>query len=282
MISQAETEAVLLDRLRRLGGEVLRPVTVTGLAQDDASVTATLDDGRTIRARYVVGADGSHSCVREGVHIGFPGKSYPESFLLADVRLTGELPADEVILFFSPAGMVVVAPLPGGVHRIVATLDPAPEHPTVADVQAILDTRGPRRSPPRVREVIWGSRFRVQHRVADRYVSGRVAIAGDAAHVHSPAGGQGMNTGIQDGMALADALVAELVHGDKGALARYAGTRRPVALQVVALADRLTRLATMGRLLRTMRNLLLRALAVMPRFRRQMARQLSGLVFRPQ
>jgi 2-polyprenyl-6-methoxyphenol hydroxylase-like FAD-dependent oxidoreductase len=220
--------------------------------------------------------------VREGVHIGFPGKSYPESFLLADVRLTGELPADEVILFFSPAGMVVVAPLPGGVHRIVATLDPAPEHPTVADVQAILDARGPRRSPARVREVLWGSRFRVQHRVADRYVSGRVAIAGDAAHVHSPAGGQGMNTGIQDGIALADALVAELVHGDMGALARYADARRPVALQVVALADRLTRLATLGRLLRSMRNLLLRALAVMPRFRRQMARQLSGLVFRPQ
>jgi 2-polyprenyl-6-methoxyphenol hydroxylase-like FAD-dependent oxidoreductase len=280
MVSQAETEAVLLERLQQLGGEVLRPVAVTGLVQDDDSVTATLADGGTIRARYLVGADGTQSRVREAAGIAFPGKSNDESFLLADVRLGGEVPG-EVILFFSPAGMVVVAPLPGGIHRIVATLDPAPAHPTVADVQEILDARGPRRAPLVVRGVLWGGRFRVQHRVAERYVSGRVVIAGDAAHVHSPAGGQGMNTGIQDAMALADALVAALTQPGTDALTRYADLRRPVALRVVALADRLTRLATVGRLLRPLRNLVLRALAVVPRVRRQLAVQLSGLVFRP-
>ncbi len=281
MISQAETEAVLLERLRGLGGDVLRPLTVASVAQDAGFVTATLEDGRTIRARYLVGADGMQSRVRELAGITFPGKSYHESFLLADVRLTGEIPADEVILYFSPAGMTVVAPLPGGVHRIVATLDPAPAHPGVADVQAVLDARGPERSRALVQEVLWGSRFRVQHRVADRYVAGRIALAGDAAHVHSPAGGQGMNTGIQDGLALAEALEAALLGGDQAALARYGERRRPVAVRVVRLADRLTRLATMSRRARALRNLLLRALAALPPFRRRLAWQLSGLVFRP-
>ena len=110
-----------------------------------------------------------------------------------------------MILYFSPAGMVVVAPLPDGVHRIVATVDEAPEQPGAAYVQALLDARGPERERAVVHEVLWGSRFRVHHRVADVYRAGRVLLAGDAAHVHSPAGGQGMNAGILDAMSLADA-----------------------------------------------------------------------------
>jgi len=130
-----------------------------------------------------------------------------------------------------------------------------------------------------VREVIWGSRFHVQHRVADRYVVDRVALAGDAAHVHSPAGGQGMNIGIQDAVALADGLAAALA-GDADALAGYEARRRPVAQRVVALTDRLTRLATLGPRLRPLRNLGLRAAAHVPAARRRLAWQLSGLVDR--
>jgi 2-polyprenyl-6-methoxyphenol hydroxylase-like FAD-dependent oxidoreductase len=113
MVSQAVTEAVLLERFIELGGQVLRPRVVADLAQDDRGVTATLDDGAELRARYLIGADGMHSTVRERAGIGFPGGSYSESFSLTDVRLTGAAPDDEVILYFSPAGLVVVAPLPG-------------------------------------------------------------------------------------------------------------------------------------------------------------------------
>lgn len=278
MIPQEVTEHILLARLKELGGQVLRPRQVVDLAQDAAGVTATLDDASQLRARYVVGADGMHSTVRERAGIGFTGGSYGESFLLADVRLSGTMPLDEVVLYFSPAGMVVVAPLPGGVHRIVATVANAPDEPRAADVQALLDARGPRRSRAVVQEVVWGSRFRVHHRVADQYRNGRIVLAGDAAHVHSPAGGQGMNAGILDAVRLSQALVKALA-GDGHALDRYGLERRPVAQQVVALADRLTRLATVSPGWRTPRNLLLLALAKMPPFRRSLAMRLSGLVY---
>ena len=171
-------------------------------------MTATFDDGDVIRARYVVGADGIHSTVREQAGIGFEGGAYQESFALADVRLRGEVPADEVILFWAKAGLTVVAPLPGDIYRIVAPVAEAPEEPSVAFIQQILDDRGLGAGRMVVTEVIWGSRFRIHHRVADTYRAGRLLLAGDAAHVHSPAGGQGMNLGIQDAVALADALAA--------------------------------------------------------------------------
>jgi 2-polyprenyl-6-methoxyphenol hydroxylase-like FAD-dependent oxidoreductase len=279
MVSQAVTESVLLERLRELGGQVLRPCVLTDLRQDATGVTATLDDGRQVRARYAVGTDGMHSTVRERAGIGFTGGSYGESFLLADVRLTGGVPHDEVILYFSPAGMVVVAPLPGGAHRIVATVANAPEHPDAGYLQALLDARGPASERAVVRQVLWGSRFRVHHRLADAYRAGRVLLAGDAAHVHSPAGGQGMNVGIVDAITLADAL-SQALAGNEAALDAYGTMRRPVAGQVIALADRLTRMATARPGLRAARNLLLRTLSRLPMVRRQLAWRLSGLVYR--
>jgi 2-polyprenyl-6-methoxyphenol hydroxylase-like FAD-dependent oxidoreductase len=279
MVSQAVTESVLLKRFEELGGRVLRPRTLVGLTLDQSAAVATLDDGSRWRARYVVGADGMHSAVREQARIPFSGGGYGESFVLADVHLSGAIPSDEVILYFSPAGMVVVAPLPDGVHRIVAVVDDAPEAPDAAYVQALLDARGPQRERVVVRDVVWGSRFRVHHRVADVYRAGRIVLAGDAAHVHSPAGGQGMNAGILDAMSLAGALVKALA-GDERSLDVYGTQRRPVAQQVVAFADRLTRLATVPPVLRGLRNALLSTLARLPVFRRRLAWRLSGLVYR--
>lgn len=280
MISQAVTEKVLLNRLEALGGRVIRPQSLTELRQDCDGVDAMLADGTSVRARFVVGCDGMHSAVREAAGIGFEGGSYAESFLLADVRLSGHAAADEVVLFFSPRGMAVVAPLPDGVHRIVAPVEDAPERPDAAFVQALLDERGPSISPVKVLgEPIWGSRFRVHHRIADRYRAGRVVLAGDAAHVHSPAGGQGMNMGILDAVRLADALQGAL-SGRMDALDAYAAERRPVAEQVVALADRLTRLATVPPALRGLRNVFLRLIATLPAVRRTLAWRLSGLVYR--
>jgi 2-polyprenyl-6-methoxyphenol hydroxylase-like FAD-dependent oxidoreductase len=277
MISQADTEATLRQRLRELGGEVAWGRTITHVAQTHDGVRATLDDGRAVSASYLVGADGMHSDVRRLAAIDFDGDSYEDSFVLADVRLSGTLPSDEVILYFSPAGLVVVAPLPGGMHRIVATAQSAPENPDVAYVQALLDARGPQRQRARVDEVLWGSRFRVHHRLARSYVRGRIVLAGDAAHVHSPAGGQGMNLGIQDGIALAGALATALAGAGEHALQAYEAQRRPIAHEVIGMADRLTRLATVPRIMRPVRNFLLRTIARAPALRRRLAWRLAGL-----
>ncbi len=114
----------------------------------------------------------------------------------------------------------MVAPLPDGTYRIVAPVADAPETPSAEFIQQLLDERGLGAGRMVVTEVIWGSRFRIHHRVADTYRAGRLLLAGDAAHVHSPAGGQGMNLGIQDAVALADALAAVLAGGPDTAARR--------------------------------------------------------------
>jgi len=281
MIPQNATEAILLARLREMGGDVLRPHEVTDVRQDADGVTATVtaDGGsRTLRGRYLVGADGMHSVVRERAGVGFTGGTYEQSFALADVRMSWRIPGDEVMLFLSPDGLVVVAPLPGGRHRIVATMDDAPEHPDIADVQRLLDTRGPVAGAARVEEIAWSSRFRVHHRIVNRYRAGRILLAGDAAHVHSPAGGQGMNTGIQDAVALGRALTAVVRGAKESRLDEYDRVRRPVARRVVAFTDRMTRMATLRTpRARAMRNILVGLIGRIPAFRRFLAMELSEL-----
>jgi len=283
MVPQNVTEAILLGRLRELGSDVYRPYAVSDLQQDANGVSVTVAaDGRhpqTVRARYLVGADSMHSAVRERAAIGFTGERYEQSFMLADVRMSWPLRADEVMMFLSPDGLVVVAPLPGGRHRIVATLDDAPERPGVADVQRLLDTRGPVTKPARVHEIVWSTRFLVHHRLADRYRAGRVLLAGDAAHVHSPAGGQGMNTGIQDAVALGRALAAVLGgRADETRLDHYERTRRPVAERVVGFTDRATRMATLRSAgIRALRNAVIRVIGRIPPVRRWLATELAGL-----
>jgi 2-polyprenyl-6-methoxyphenol hydroxylase-like FAD-dependent oxidoreductase len=280
MVPQATTERLLLDRLTELGGTVIRPKTLASVVQDAEGVTAAFSDGDTIRARYVVGADGIHSAVREQADIGFEGGAYQESFTLADVRLQGEAPADEVILFWAKAGLTVVAPLPGDIFRIVAPVPEAPEEPSAEFVQQILDERGFGAGRMVVTDVIWGSRFRIQHRVADTYRAGRLLLAGDAAHVHSPAGGQGMNLGIQDAVALADALAAVLAGAPDSVLDEYSTARRPIAQQVVEMTDRLTRLATLPRAVRPIRNAVIGLVGRIPPVQHALAMRLSGLVYR--
>jgi 2-polyprenyl-6-methoxyphenol hydroxylase-like FAD-dependent oxidoreductase len=280
MVPQATTERLLLDRLTELGGMVIRPKTLTAVVQDADGVTATFDDGDVIGARYVVGADGMHSTVREQAGIGFAGGAYQESFTLADVRLRGDAPADEVILFWAKAGLTVVAPLPGEIFRIVAPVADAPEEPSAPFIQQILDERGLGAGRMVVTDVIWGSRFRIHHRVADTYRAGRLLLSGDAAHVHSPAGGQGMNLGIQDGVALADALAAAVGGASESVLDEYSAARRPIAQQVVEMTDRLTRLATLPRAARPIRNTAIGVAGRIPAVQRGLAMRLSGLVYR--
>jgi len=279
MLPQDVTELVLTSRLGALGGTVHRGHELARLDQDADGVTATMLGGGTVRASFVVGADGMHSAVREQAGIGFTGDSYGQSFVLADVHLDWELDDAEVMLYLSPAGLVVVAPLPGGRHRIVATVDEAPAHPDRDHIQALLDARGPQQRPARVKDVVWSSRFRVHHRLADRYRAGRVFLAGDAAHVHSPAGGQGMNTGIQDAVALAARLATVVRDGaDECILDEYEAERRPIAADVIGLTHRATLVATVRRPgVRRIRNAALRLLDRIPAVRRKLALNISGL-----
>ncbi len=212
-------------------------------------MTATFDDGDVIRARYVVGADGIHSTVREQAGIGFHGGAYDESFILADVHLSGEAPVEEVVLFWATAGLTVVAPLPDGSlpHRRAGRRR-ARGHRRPSSCSRCSTNAGSAQDRMVVTDVVWGSRFRIHHRVADTYRAGRLLLAGDAAHVHSPAGGQGMNLGIQDAVALADALASRPCRWP-GHPARRVQRRRAARSppDVVALTDRLTRLATLPR-----------------------------------
>ncbi|MFJ3285008.1 FAD-dependent oxidoreductase [Streptomyces sp. NPDC086669] len=271
MVAQNETEDVLLTRLRELGADTSRPYEAASVVQDESGVTVTMTSGETVRADYVVGADGMHSTVREAAGIGFTGSAYAESFVLADVYMRWAPGPREVSLNFHSAGLIVVAPLNGDRYRIVATVDDAPQTADLAFLQRMLDERVPGQAT--AHEVHWSSRFRVHHRVADSYRAGRLFLAGDAAHVHSPAGGQGMNTGIQDGYALGRALAS-------GTLDAYEATRRPVAEQVVRLADRMTRLATTRRpAARGVRNIALQMLGHTP-FRTKLATELAELNYR--
>jgi 2-polyprenyl-6-methoxyphenol hydroxylase-like FAD-dependent oxidoreductase len=280
MLSQADTERLLLERLHELGGQVIRPKTLSHITQDASRVTATFDDGETIRAAYIVGADGMHSTVREHAGIGFAGGEFAESLVLADVRVSGEAPRDQVILFYAEDGFNVLAPLPDDIFRIVAPTPDAPPEPSAAFVQSLLDARAFGQGKTQVTELLWGGRFHIHHRVADSYRAGRLLLAGDAAHVHSPAGGQGMNLGITDAIALAGALSGVLHGGPEVALDAYNAAQRRRAEQVLRLTGRLTRIATLPRPLRPMRNSAMRLAARVPAVRRQLAFQLSGLVYR--
>jgi 2-polyprenyl-6-methoxyphenol hydroxylase-like FAD-dependent oxidoreductase len=285
MLSQEKTESILSEALVKAGSAVRWGWMLESLAETPEGVEASLvaeGNTQTVRARYVVGADGMHSLVRQTAGIGFSGASYEESFVLADVDMEWGHGDDEVMLFFSPAGLVVVAPLPGGRFRVVATLDDAPREPGVADIQALLDGRGPTHGTGKVLRVHWSSRFRLHHRVADDYRRGRFLLVGDAAHVHSPAGGQGMNTGLVDACVLGR-ILADVISGREGEdlLDEYGALRRPAAQEVLSLAGRLTRMATMRSApKRLLRNFALRTLNLLPMARRRFEMNLSGLARR--
>jgi 2-polyprenyl-6-methoxyphenol hydroxylase-like FAD-dependent oxidoreductase len=285
MITQDVTEKILRDCLAEAGTPIRWGHRLESLVQDATGVSARVRSRAGVsllRARYVIGADGMHSLVRRTAGIGFTGESYEDSFVLADVDMEWAHGRDEVKLFFSPAGMLVVAPLPNGGFRLVGPLEGAPERPGIPEIQSLLDARGPTRGAARIAQVHWSSRFRLHHRVADSYRQGRLFLVGDAAHAHSPAGGQGMNTGIVDAVVLGEALAAVL-QGRKGEeyLDEYQRLRRPAAQQVLALAGRLTSIATVkGVFRRRVRNAVLNAAGGLPPFRRRLQLQLSGIARR--
>lgn len=283
MIPQNETEHIILGALQSTGGAIERPIELNSLRRDGDRVEAVLvskTGERRISAAWVVGCDGAHSVVRKEAGIAFDGGRYDETFALADVRMDWSLPRDEVNLFLSAEGLVVVAPLPDDRYRIVATIEEAPERIDRELLQSIVEGRGPTKRAS-VTEVVWSSSFHLQHRVTETPLSGRILLCGDAAHVHSPAGGQGMNTGIQDAAALAAPLRDALRSGNTVPLAEWAARRHEVAKDVVSLTDRMTRMATLkSGALRGIRNAVLSSVGAFPSVTERIANRLAELDYR--
>lgn len=282
MLTQDATERLLTARLGELGGRIHRGVDASHFTQTRDAIRAELrseNEPQSIEAQYLVGADGMHSAVREAAGVKFPGDRYEHAFVLADVDMSWREGRDAVQLFFSPAGLVVIAPLPDGQFRIVAAMEDAPEFPSAKDIEALVHQRGPTNCNARINNVSWSSRFRLHHRLAASYRRGRMFLMGDAAHVHSPAGGQGMNTGIVDACVLGRLLGAVIKNEQpQSALRLYEKLRRPAAAKVLPLAGELTRIATMKHpVQRALRNARLSLVDAAPIARRSMAMNLSGL-----
>jgi 2-polyprenyl-6-methoxyphenol hydroxylase-like FAD-dependent oxidoreductase len=250
LLPQSETERLLTVRLSALGVTVERGVELTGVSQDDSVVTAILDKtGRTevVRARYLVGCDGARSVVRGALGIPFEGSTEPQTFLLGDVRIDGGgLDHKNIYLWWRRGGTVALFPFEEETWRIFAMR----ENDSAADVLPTLDElqgHADRYGPPgmRLRDPSWLSAFKINERVATRYRVGRCFLAGDAAHVHSPAGGQGMNTGIQDAVNLGWKLAYALAGiGDPHLLLdSYEPERRAIAQNVVKAAEQKLHLA---------------------------------------
>ncbi|GAA2760751.1 FAD-dependent oxidoreductase [Actinopolymorpha rutila] len=253
LVSQAEVEAALRTRLGDLGGSVEWGQELADVTQDPEGVIVTTG-GRSdasapqekVRTSWVVGCDGAHSQVRKLAGVGFPGVALIERFLLADVHADLPIPRDEVAVWLRADQMLGAFPLPGNdLWRLMAPAEPFPTVATGDEVVSALLASWCEHTgldAPTVRDVAWTSTFRVHRRLADRYRQRRILLAGDAAHIHSPLGGQGMNTGLGDAENLAWklALVAR-GRADATLLDTYEEERRPIASEVLGSTSAMTR-----------------------------------------
>ena len=247
-LPQWRTQEILLARLRECGGQVEFGAELVGLTQDADEVRATLGDGRLVRARYAVAADGGRSTVRRTLGIGMTGRTVdPEPLLVADVRLRDGALGREHWHIFPPAvesdGFLTLCPLPRVPDFQLVAQFPGAAVPDISP-EGVRDLVAARTHLTRtdVTEVRWASDFRARAALADRFRAGRVFLAGDAAHVHSPAGGQGLNTSIQDAYNLGWKLAAVLRGGaPETLLDSYEEERLPIAAGMLELTTRVHR-----------------------------------------
>jgi len=241
VISQAHVEAALRRRVSELGGQIEWGREVTAVEQDPHGVTASLADGGQGRAGWLVGCDGAHSRVRQLAGVGFPGVPLAERFLLVDVHADLPLARHSIYVWLAGDSVFGAFPLPGqDLWRLMApTADPGTEADRVPDeavLAGVARLLGERTGcdPSLIRDPEWVTSFRVHRRLAETYRNGRILLAGDAAHVHSPFGGQGMNTGIGDAENLAWKLAMVVnATAEHELLDSYEAERRPIAAKAL-------------------------------------------------
>jgi 2-polyprenyl-6-methoxyphenol hydroxylase-like FAD-dependent oxidoreductase len=254
MLPQSESERLLEAQLEALGVHVERCVEATSFAESGTGVQVTLNKPDTpaeqLTVDWLVGCDGAHSFVRHGLGLAFDGESEQLDWILADVHISGlPTPETQLAMYWHQDGVLAIFPITPGRYRIIADVGlattPRPVEPALEQVQAIVDQRGP--GGVTLQDAVWLSGFRINERKVASYRKGRVFVAGDAAHVHSPAGGQGMNTGMQDAFNLAW-KIALVCRGGASAdplLESYSMERSPVAARVLSDTTKMTRVATM-------------------------------------
>jgi 2-polyprenyl-6-methoxyphenol hydroxylase-like FAD-dependent oxidoreductase len=264
MLPQSDTERLLEAHLNSLGVQVERQTELVHFTDAGGSVTSQLrgPDGaqEQLDTGWLLGCDGAHSTVRHGLGLSFAGETMMSDWLLADLHIEGmPLPDSELGLFFHPDGVLATFPISSGRYRVIADLGEAtgehPADPTLEQVRAVVDRRGP--GGLVLSDPIWLSGFRINERKVAGYRRGHVFVAGDAAHVHSPAGGQGMNTGMQDAFNLVwkVAMVVQRRCTATALLDSYSIERSAVGDQVLTNATHLTAIAvTRNHALQAIRN----------------------------
>jgi len=249
LLPQNETEQVLTEHLQSQGGVIEWQRELVQLTQDEQGVEAALrhPDGQEERVRVgsLVGCDGAHSTVRHLLGLNFAGTTFEQSFAVGNVRLTWDLSYDEIFAFLHQGNFIGYFPLADGRHRVVIAYEPGKVltgEVTLEEIQQSIDTCGPQGA--RASEPAELTRFHVNQRRTEHYAQGRIFLAGDAAHIHSPIGAQGMNTGIQDALNLGWKL-ALTVKGQASArlLESYETEREQVGEALLRGTDRTTRLA---------------------------------------
>ncbi len=284
VMGQDKTEHLLLEHYLEQGGQVRWETSLGGLKQDDEGVSAELHraDGHaeTVRVRYVCGCDGAGSIVRQAFGIDFLGGTYAQRFFVTDVRGSFHKVGGELSIWLGRQGFLGFFPMPGQDHyRIVGIVPPnLVERPdlTFKDIRPEIE----RYSDMRVTETFWLSTYNVHHRVAHAFRRGRVFLLGDAGHLHSPVGGQGMNTGLMDATNLGWKLAA-VVKGEAGErlLASYEPERMPFARLLVNTTDRVfSTVATSSPWVRMLRSVVVPAVFTMIAWLPQVRRALFGLI----
>ena len=235
-----------------------------------------------MQADWLVGCDGAHSAVRHGLGFAFEGSTLESHWALADGYLTGLDPKDRLHIFWHRDGILAFFPITGDRWRVIGDLGPATGNekhpdPTLAEINALMAHRG---SPSIVmKDPFWLAAFRINERKVKDYAKGRVFLAGDAAHIHSPAGGQGMNTGMQDAFNLAWKLALVIEGAAKPSLLdSYSPERSAVGEQVLKNAGRLTEAATLRNpMAQGLRNTIVKFAAGFPAIQHKIANQLGEM-----
>ena len=249
LLAQSDTERLLTEQLNRQGVKIERGVEMVSVSRKPNHVGVQLRSGdgtkEAVKASYLIAADGSHSAVRKSLGLPFKGRSLTQSYVLGDLHVAGDIPEDQLSIFLACNGFLAVFPMGDGQFRFMAT-DPDgitgdTGDPTLDDIQRLYDRTV--HLPAQLYKLNWSSRFRINSRHMTTLRDGRVFFGGDAAHVHSPAGGQGMNAGIQDMINLSWKLAMVLKGQARPELLdTYESDRLPVIRQLVRMTERATKL----------------------------------------
>ncbi len=281
MVPQDVTERLLVEGLHNRGGSVEYETTLVSASQSEDAVEAALDckgSQQTVRAKYLVGCDGAHSVVRHVLDLAFDGGEYADTFMLADVMTNDALPADEMQLCPNEDGPIAIFPMNATRRRIVGTVDEIDgDAPSLDLVNGLLASRAP--SGIKATSMVWSSYFHIHHRYVARMQQGRMFVAGDAAHIHSPFGGQGMNTGLQDAWNLAWKLDLSSRGLAKDALLEsYTAERHPIVKGVIETTHTLTTaLGARNPFARGIRDAAIPIATHIPQFQHLFVERLSGL-----